>query len=312
MAGAIGCLGVRKMNARWVLTCVLAVLLGAGAKLSAAIKTQTVSYNSGSETVHGYLAVPETPGRHPALVVIHEWWGLVPWVKQQTRKFAEAGYVALAVDLYRGKHTNRSRVARELVRSLPPQRALRDLKAAFAYLAARPDVDANRIGDVGWCFGGGWALRLAIHEPRLAACAVNYGELPTRSEQIAAIPCPVLGNFGALDRGITPQKVRAFEGAMRKAGKTIDAKIYPGAGHAFENPANKAGYRPEAAADAWSRMLAFFHRTLKRKEGTRRQQRVSSNEGPTGRPTGRRVDWSNGRDYSELTLTFWFLQAQLG
>lgn len=107
-------------------------------------------------------------------------------------------------------------------------------------------------------------MRLAIHEPQLAACAVNYGELPTKPEQIEAIPCPVLGTFGALDRGITPQKVRAFEKAMRKAGKTIHVKIYSGAGHAFENPNNKRGYRPKAAANAWSRMVAFFRRTLKR------------------------------------------------
>lgn len=261
------------MKARWAIIGVLVTVLGCATGLTAAVKTPAakapavktgmVSYRSGNQTVHGFLALPGTPGRHPALVVIHEWWGLVPWVKQQAEKFAAAGYVALAVDLYRGKSTDQPQVARELVRTLPPARAMRDLQAAFAYLASRPDVEPEKIGDVGWCFGGGWALRLAVHQPRLAASAVNYGTLPTSAAAIEAIHCPVLGNFGELDRGITPAKVHAFQAAMKKAGKSINVKIYPGAGHAFENPANKRGYRAAAAANAWERMVAFFNRTLK-------------------------------------------------
>ncbi len=230
---------------------------------SAAVRTQTVRYKSGDEMVSGYLAEPETPGKHPALILIHEWWGLVPWVKQQTRKFAAAGFVALAVDLYRGQTATTPAAARKLVMSLPRDRAMRDLQAAFAHLASRRNVEAEKIGVVGWCFGGGWALRLAVRQPRLAACAVNYGELPTKPEEIQAIRCPVLGNFGALDPGITPAKVRAFEGAMKQAGKSINVKIYSGASHAFENPNNKTGYRPEAAADAWNRMVTFFDKTLR-------------------------------------------------
>ena len=251
------------MKAKWVLVVALAGLFGACANTRAAIRTETVKYKSGNETVTGYLALPETPGRHPALIVIHEWWGLVPWVKEQADKFAIQGYVALAVDLYRGKTTTNPQVARQLMTSLPPARAMRDLQAAFTYLSHQPDVEPSKIGDVGWCFGGGWALRLATQEPTLAACAVNYGELPTDAASIRAIRCPVLGNFGALDPEITPAKVRAFETAMRADGKSINAKIYPGASHAFENPNNKTGYRPQAAADAWSRMVAFFDHTLK-------------------------------------------------
>lgn len=251
---------------KWVLVAVMTALLAICANArtgTKGIKTETVKYKSGNETVSGYLALPATPGKHPALVVIHEWWGLVPWVKDQADKFAEQGYVALAVDLYRGKSTDQPSQARELVSSLPPKRAMRDLKAAFNYLAARPDVEPNKIGDVGWCFGGGWALRLATHEPRLAACAINYGELTTDASALGAIHCPVLGNFGALDRNITPEKVHQFEIAMRRAGKSLNAKIYAGAPHAFENPNNKTGYRPRAAANAWERMVTFFGRTLK-------------------------------------------------
>jgi carboxymethylenebutenolidase len=251
------------MRAKWAILGLLAALLAGGTSLHAAVKTETVTYKSGTETVSAYLAVPETPGKHPALILIHEWWGLMPWVKDQARKFADAGYVALAVDLYRGKTTDDPKVAREMATTLPPARAMRDLEAAFDYLASRPDVKAAKIGTVGWCFGGGWALRLAIHEPRLAASAINYGELTTDPAAIRAIRCPVLGNFGAEDQVIPPAKVRAFEAAMKKAGKSIDVKIYPGAGHAFETSTEKDRYRPKATADAWQRMIAFFGRTLK-------------------------------------------------
>ena len=106
--------------------------------------------------------------------------------------------------------------------------------------------------------GGGLALQLAIHEPRLAACVVNYGPLPTNPVDIQKINAHVLGLFGSLDRGVPPDKVRVFERCMSAAGKRVDIEIYDGAGHAFESPANQRGYRPEAAADAWSRTLKFF------------------------------------------------------
>ena len=226
-------------------------------------KAESVSYKSGDDTVTGYLALPDSPGPHPALVVIQEWWGLNDWVKEQAQRFADQGYAALAVDLYRGKSASNPEEAHELMRGMPHDRALRDLKAAFDYLASRPDVKKDKIGSVGWCMGGGYSLELAENEPKLAACAVNYGALPTDPTLIQKIHAPVLGNFGAEDRGIDPDKVHAFEKAMKDAGKTIDAKIYDGAGHAFENPNNKAGYRQDAATDAWARMLGFFSKTLK-------------------------------------------------
>lgn len=109
--------------------------------------------------------------------------------------------------------------------------------------------------------GGGLAVQLAIHEPRLAACVVNYGALPTNTADIRKIDVPVLGIFGALDRGIPADKVRAFEKCMNAAGKRVDIEIYDGAGHAFENPSNQRGYRPKAAADAWFETLKFLEQT---------------------------------------------------
>jgi carboxymethylenebutenolidase len=225
-------------------------------------KTQTVEFPSGKETVSGFLAVPDKPGQFPALVVIHEWWGLNDWVKEQTEKLADQGYVALAVDLYRGKTAADASEAHELMRGLPQDRAIRDMQAAYVYLATRKDVKSDKIGSIGWCMGGGLSLQLAIHQPRLAACVVNYGSLPTDPNDIQQINAPVLGNFGADDRGITPADVEAFDKTMKGMNRRIDVKIYPGAGHAFENPNNATGYRPEAAADAWARTIAFLHKAL--------------------------------------------------
>jgi carboxymethylenebutenolidase len=226
-------------------------------------KTEMIQIPNGTASLSGYLATPEKPGRHPALVVVHEWWGLTDWVKGETQKLAEQGYVALAVDLYRGKVTSDPEEAHELMRGLPDDRALGDLQAAFNYLNTRKDVEPGHIGSIGWCMGGGYSLQLAIHEPRLAACVVNYGALPTDPTELQQITAPVLGNFGALDRGITPDDVNAFQKTMTRLGKNVNVKIYDGAGHAFENSTNATGYRPEAAADAWSRSVAFLNKSLK-------------------------------------------------
>lgn len=250
------------LGAPMLLLALLAICVPAKAQAPSQAHVQTVTYKSGSETVTGYLVLPEGSGRHPAIIVIHEWWGLNDWVKEQAQRLAEQGYVALAVDLYRGKSTADPDVAHELMRGLPNDRALRDLEAAFQYLSSRKDVNGKRIGSIGWCMGGGFSLQLAVHEPKLAACVVNYGALPTAPADIARIHGPVLGNFGAEDRGITPADVRAFQQGMKSAKKHVDIKIYDGAGHGFENPNNKAAYRQAATEDAWQRITDFLQATL--------------------------------------------------
>src|ERR1700679_1101330 len=104
-------------------------------------KTETVQFPAGTGTISGFLASPDKPGRYPGLVVVHEWWGLTDWLKEQTQKLADQGYIALAVDMYRGQVTDDPEVAHELMRGLPEDRAISDLKAGFAYLASRKDVD---------------------------------------------------------------------------------------------------------------------------------------------------------------------------
>ena len=225
---------------------------------SAVSAGETVKFGDAS----GYRATPAGAGRHPAIIVIQEWWGINDWVREQADRFAKQGYVALAVDLYRGKTATTADEAHELMRGLPEDRALADLEAGFNYLAARKDVDAKHIGVIGWCMGGGYALMLAAAEPRLAAGVINYGHLMTDPKTISSIKVPLLGNFGADDRGIPAADVRAFESSLKKAGKWADFKVYDGAGHAFMNPNNKSGYVPAAASDAWQRIDRFFAERL--------------------------------------------------
>ena len=221
-----------------------------------------VNYRSGDDFVSAYLAPPSSEGRHPAIILIHEWWGLTDWVKQQAQRYAVQAYVALAVDLYRGKVGTTRGKARSLMRNLPEDRALQDLEAAFAYLITRPDVDPKRIGSIGWSMGGGWSIRLAEEEPKLAAFVVNYGPLPANPALIARIRSPMLGNFGVKDKGIPPTSVQAFEKAMNNAGKSVDIRIYQ-AGHGFSNPDQGSSYESEAAEESQRRGDAFLERYLK-------------------------------------------------
>jgi carboxymethylenebutenolidase len=225
-----------------------------------------VKFKGGSGEVEGYLAQPAGKGPFPAVVVVHEWWGLDSWVKGQADQLAAAGYVALAPDLYRGKVTSKPEEAHQLMSGLSEDRAVADLKGAYAFLNGRSDVRKDRVGAIGWCMGGRYSLRLAVEEPALAAAVAYYGAPPSDPANIARIKAPVLGNYGAADTGPSPETVREFEAAMKKAGKSVDVKLYEGAGHAFANINNPwGGYRPEAAADAWTRTLAFFETHLKKK-----------------------------------------------
>jgi carboxymethylenebutenolidase len=234
--------------------------------LPAAAAEQKVGFKSGGDTVDAILFTPDKPGPAPGVLVIHEWWGLDAWVKEQARNLAREGYAALAVDLYRGKVTDKQEEAHQLMMGAPRDRALRDLKAAYAFLQTRPEVTRDRIGVIGWCMGGMYAMALATEEPGLDAVVAYYGAPPTDPAAIAKIQAPVLGNFGAEDKGPSPEQVKAFEAAMKKAGKTVDVKVYEGAGHAFANVNNPwKGYRETAAKDAWSRTVAFFDRHLKKK-----------------------------------------------
>jgi carboxymethylenebutenolidase len=236
------------------------------ASSSFADNSKTVSYKSGDETVQAILYTPAGKGSFPAIIVIHEYWGLNDWVKDQAAKLADQGYVALAIDLYRGKVATTPDVAHELMRGVPDDRAKRDLHAAFKFLADQPNVKQNRIGAIGWCMGGGYALDVALQEPTLAADVINYGHLATDSDALKKINASILGLFGGLDQGIPANDVRKFAETLQGMGKKVEVKIYDDAGHAFENPNNKnePGYRAADAADAWKRTVSFLADNLKK------------------------------------------------
>ncbi|HZR64493.1 MAG TPA: dienelactone hydrolase family protein [Terriglobales bacterium] len=243
---------------------ILTVLILLFAVSAFAATSKDVTYKSGDENVKGIIYTPTGKGPFPGIVVIHEWWGLNDWVKEQASKLADQGYVALALDLYRGKVATTPEEAHEIMRGVPEDRAKRDLQAAYDYLASQPNVKKDRIGAIGWCMGGGYSLDVALLEPNLAADVINYGSLVTDPSEVKKINAPILGLFGAQDRGITPDDVKAFESEMKKQGKKIEVTIYPDAGHAFENPNNKDGYRPKDAQDAWNKTVAFLESTLKK------------------------------------------------
>ena len=232
--------------------------------LSAVAATpKNVSYKSGDETVHAVLYTPSGKGPFPGIVVIHEWWGLNDWVKEQASKISDLGYVTLAIDLYRGKVATTPEEAHEIMRGVPEDRAKRDLHAAVEFLSSQANVKKDRLGAIGWCMGGGYSLDVALQEPTLKADVINYGHLATDPESIAKIHASILGMFGAQDRGITVEDVKKFEQTLKQQGKQVEIVIYPDAGHGFENPNNKDGYRPNDASDAWQRTVKFFAAMLK-------------------------------------------------
>ena len=221
-----------------------------------------VTYRSGEDTVQAYLALPAGAGKHPALMMIHEWWGLTDWIRQQADTLAQRGYVVLALDLYRGKVASTPDLAHELSRALPEDRVERDLDAAAKFLYSRGDVDRRRIASIGWCMGGGYSLMAAMEVKHLAACVVCYGRLVTGEKEIKSISCPILGIFGGLDRGITPESVKAFESAAKKQGKDVTTVIYDDAGHAFMNPGNAGGYKEQDTKEAQEKIFAFLDKHL--------------------------------------------------
>jgi carboxymethylenebutenolidase len=241
----------------------LTVLIVLFASASYAADGKPVSYKSGDETVSAILYTPPGNGPFPAIVVIHEWFGLNDWVKEQASKLADQGYAALAIDLYRGNVATTPDEAHQLMRGVPQDRADRDLLAASSYLRSQKNVDPSRVGSIGWCMGGGYALDLAINDPKLKAVVINYGHLASDDATLKKINAPILGIFGGQDKGIPPADVNRFESQLKALGKTAEIHIFPDAGHQFENSTNKQAYRADDAAQAWKLTTVFLAKYLK-------------------------------------------------
>lgn len=216
------------------------------------------------KTIQGYLARPEkAEGNLPALIVIHEWWGLNDNVKAMTRRLAGEGYLALAVDLYEGEVAGDPQRAKALMDDSLTKltRVMNNLRQAQKYLAEKRQ--AAKIGVIGWCYGGGWSLETAMNIPDgIDAAVMYYGRVVTETEELNKVKAPLLGLFGELDASLPVGTVKAFEAKLKELGKEATIVIYPGADHAFANPSGTK-YNAAAAEDAWKRTTAHFAKHLR-------------------------------------------------
>lgn len=221
------------------------------------VETESINY---FQNAVGYLARPTTDGEFPAVVMIHEIFGPNDNVKEMAEKLASHGYVVLAVDLYDGKVASTIDEARSIRASFEQQQWTDNMNSAVAYLKERFGVES--IGSIGWCFGGGQSLNLALNNPDMDATVIYYGQLVTDPSTLSNISWPVLGIFAGLDTGIPEETVREFESALNDLGIENEIIIYPGVNHAFANPSGDR-YAPEESKDAWEKTLDFFEANLK-------------------------------------------------
>jgi carboxymethylenebutenolidase len=247
------------------------VLSGDDANSQSGLQNQSINYFDGAS---GYLVYADTTNatstsgqqqqqqqKLPAVVMIHEWWGLNDNIKDMADELASEGYVVLAADLYNGEVATTPDKAMQLVGTVRenPEQAISNLQSAVQYLASLPNVNSSRIASLGWCFGGGQSLQLALNSEQnpLAATLIYYGNLVNDTNELSKINWPVLGIFGNQDQSIPVESVNAFEQALNEIGITNEIYIYPGVGHAFANPSGD-NYAPAETVDAWEKTLAFL------------------------------------------------------
>jgi carboxymethylenebutenolidase len=235
------------------------------------LQNKTVNYY---DQANGYLVYPSSSnenksgnnnGTLPAVVMIHENKGLNDHIKNMANLLARNGYVVLAVDLFKGEVTtdqNRSSELTQYIRD-NPDIATANLQSAVKYLASLPNVNAEKIASLGWCFGGAQSLQLALNsqDHPLSATIIYYGRLITDNATLAKIKWPVLGIFGDQDSSIPVDTVKAFESALNSNNIPNEIYIFKGVGHAFANPSGD-NYAPTETKDAWNKTLSFLDKHL--------------------------------------------------
>lgn len=236
------------------------------------LQNKTVNYY---DQANGYLVYPSGSnenksgnknGTLPAVVMIHENKGLNDHIKNMANLLARNGYVVLAVDLFKGEVTtdrNRSSELTQYIRD-NPDIATANLQSAVKYLASLPNVNAEKIASLGWCFGGAQSLQLALNsqDHPLSATIIYYGRLITDNETLAKIKWPVLGIFGDQDSSIPVDTVKEFESALNSNNIPNEIYIFKGVGHAFANPSGD-NYAPKETKDAWDKTLSFLDKHLR-------------------------------------------------
>lgn len=219
---------------------------------------ERVQFPSNGHTCNGYLA-----GQGPGVVVIQEWWGLVPHIEDVVDRLAGAGFAAIAPDLYHGKTTQSPDEAGKMLMELDVDRAGKEISGAGAYLLGRPECTSSKYGVVGFCMGGALAQYAATVDPAHVGATVSfYGgfkKVPTQWEKLSA---PLLLIYGENDKGVPAEQGRELEQKLRAMGKDVELVVYPAADHAFFNDTRPQVYNADAAADAWRRTLDLFRRSL--------------------------------------------------
>lgn len=229
-----------------------------------AVVAETLAYAEvADELRYGHFVIPsDMVDPLPAIIVIHEWWGLNDGVRSMADRLAGLGYIVLAVDLYGGKIAATPADARKMMLDVVenPEDARENIRQAYQFL--EETAGAPSIGSLGWCFGGGWSLNTALLFPdELDATVIYYGQVTDDEAKLEPMNVPILGIFGAKDKGIPVASVRRFEHALKNLSKDYEIEVYPGVGHAFANPSGN-NYNAEAADKAWQRTVAFLNRHL--------------------------------------------------
>jgi carboxymethylenebutenolidase len=222
---------------------------------------QMIEFQSNGGTTQGYLSLPDG-GRGPGVVVIQEWWGLVPHIHEVADRFAAAGFVALAPDLYHGDVARSPDEAGKMMMALNISQTEKDLRGAVQYLLQHEATEGASVGTVGFCMGGALSLYGASKNEQVGACVVFYGIHPKVVPDFENLRAPVLGIFAEQDSFVPPEAVRALEEKVREHGKSIETHTYPGTDHAFFNDTRPEVYDAAAAADAWRRTIEFLRKHL--------------------------------------------------
>ena len=225
-----------------------------------------MEFTSNGTTAAGYLA-PPAGGRGPGVVVVQEWWGLDPDIKKMADRLAEAGFVALAPDLYHGEVAGHDEMdkAAQLMQSLPPDRAARDMSGAVDFLAGHEAVTGDGLGVVGFCMGGMLSLILAARRGDRIKAAVPFYGFPQGDDQPdwSGLTAAVQGHMAENDDFFPPDAARALEERLRGMGKDVTFTVHPGTGHAFMGPHNALGTLDQELADRiWPEVVSFLHRHL--------------------------------------------------
>jgi carboxymethylenebutenolidase len=227
---------------------------------------ETVEFPSNGSTASGYLVTPPG-GKGPGVLVIQEWWGLDSGIKEMARRLGEAGFVALAPDLYHGELAQHDEMdkAAHLMQSLPADRAARDMSGAVDYLATHSAVTSKGIGVVGFCMGGMLSFIIAANRPDRVKAVVPFYGFPKGAAEPdwSGLSAAISGHMAERDGFFSPEAARALEAKLRRMGKTVTLTIHPGTGHAFMSPHNAQGtYNPEVAARVWPQAVTFLTKTL--------------------------------------------------